>query len=349
MPPAPLFLLFGLAAPQIPDSGKELYEIGCAKCHGADGSGVDLATVGFTTPLPDFSDCRFASRETAADWIAVTHEGGPVRGFASTMPAYGEAFDRERIARVVDFVRGFCRDRSWPRGELNLPLPLVTEKAFPEDEVLWTTVVDLEGEDRVETAFVYERRVGARHQWEVELPATFSTTSGVADVGLGWKTAFHHTNDRVLTAGGDVLLPTGSDSKGLGAGTVRFEPYVAFARLLPRDWFLQAQGGVELPADAEKAEREAFFRAVVGFSVSDGGGFGRTWSPMAEVLASADVDTGDTSWTLLPQMQVTLSARQHVKLNVGVALPLGNRDERPLELVFYGLWDWFDGRITDGW
>ena len=113
--------------------------------------------------------------------------------------------------------------------------------------------------------------------------------------------------------------------------------------------FVQAQGGAEIPADAEKSEREAFARAVVGFSASGGGGFGRTWSPMAEILWSADVDSGDASWTLLPQMQVTLSTRQHVRLNVGVALPLSNRDERPTQLVFYGLWDWFDGGLTDGW
>src|SRR3990172_9978496 len=45
---------------QLPESGPELYEIGCAKCHGTNGRGVDSSLVGFTAPLPDFTDCRFA-------------------------------------------------------------------------------------------------------------------------------------------------------------------------------------------------------------------------------------------------------------------------------------------------
>jgi hypothetical protein len=66
---------------QLPDSGHELYEIGCAKCHGSDGQDVDLSLVGFSVPLPDFTDCRFASREARAsdDWIAVTYSGAERR------------------------------------------------------------------------------------------------------------------------------------------------------------------------------------------------------------------------------------------------------------------------------
>ena len=94
---------------------------------------------GLETPLPDFTDCRFASREPSADWMAVVHEGGPVRGFSEMMPAFGEALGEEEIEKVVAYVHSFCRDRSWPRGELNLPRPLVTEKAFPEDEAVLTT------------------------------------------------------------------------------------------------------------------------------------------------------------------------------------------------------------------
>jgi hypothetical protein len=341
-------------AAQLPEGGRELYEIGCAKCHGSDGRGVDPSLVGFNVPLPDFTDCRFASREASDDWIAVTHLGGPVRGFNSTMPAYAEAFDAERIERVVEFMRGFCTDRAWPRGELNLPLPLRTEKAFPEDEALWTTFVDAEGEGAVATELVYERRVGARHQWELTLPmgATSDGSSwvgGIGDIGLGWKSAFWHTGASILTAGGEVFFPTGDEGRGLGTGTAIFEPYLAFARVLPQEWFLQAQGGIEIPADSDEAESEVFWRWALGKSLSAGGGFGRMWSPMIEFLGSADTDFEETDWSLLPQMQVSLSTRQHVRLNAGVEIPLNRGDERPARFVFYFLWDWFDGGLTDGW
>jgi len=346
----------------MPEGGRELYEIGCAKCHGSDGRGVDPSLVAFTVPLPDFTDCRFASREASDDWIAVTHLGGPARGFNSTMPSYAEAFDAERIERVVEFMRGFCTDKAWPRGELNLPLPLLTEKAFPEDEALWTTLVDVEGKGAVTSELVYERRVGARHQWEATLPIEAIGAIGaspssdgspwfgsIGDVGLGWKSAFWHTEASILSAGGEVILPTGDASRGLGTGTTVFEPYLAFARVLPREWFFQAHGGAELPADSEKAESELFWRGALGRSFSAGGGFGRMWSPMLEVLGSADVDFEEKSWSILPQMQVSLSTRQHIRVNAGVQIPVNRRDERPTRLVFYFLWDWFDGGLADGW
>ena len=341
---------------QLPEGGQELYEIGCAKCHGSDGRGVDASLVGFTVPLPDFTDCRFASREASDDWIAVTHLGGPARGFDSTMPSYAEAFDAERIERIIAFMRGFCTDRSWPRGELNLPRPLATEKAFPEDEAVWTTFVDVEGKGAIDTQFVYERRVGARHQWEAILPIDASPSEdgapwigGIGDVGLGWKSALWHTEASILSAGGEVILPTGDESRGLGTGTTIFEPFLAFARILSPNWFLQAQGGAEFPTDSEKAERELFWRGAIGRSFAAAGGFGRLWSPMLEVLGSADTDFEETSWSLVPQMQVTLSTRQHIRVNAGVQIPVNRRDELPTRFVFYFLWDWFDGGLTDGW
>ena len=48
-------------------------------------------------------------------------------------------------------------------------------------------------------------------------------------------------------------------------------------------------------------------------------------------------------------MQVSLSRRQHILANVGVRLPLTQRDQRPRSLVAYILWDWFDGPLLGGW
>jgi hypothetical protein len=45
-------------------------------------------------------------------------------------------------------VRTFCASDAWPRGELNLPRALVTEKAFPEDEAVLTTSVATSGPGR---------------------------------------------------------------------------------------------------------------------------------------------------------------------------------------------------------
>lgn len=61
-------------------SGQEIYEEACAACHRADGTGSPVSTVGFDIPLPDFTDCQFASREPDGDWLAVAHQGGAGKG-----------------------------------------------------------------------------------------------------------------------------------------------------------------------------------------------------------------------------------------------------------------------------
>lgn len=104
----------------------------CSSCHGNDGRGQPMEKVVFDIPLPDFTDCQFASREPDADWFAVIHNGGPIRAFDQMMPAFGEALTEEEIFQVLSYVRTFCNDNSWPRGEFNLPRPLFTEKAFPK-------------------------------------------------------------------------------------------------------------------------------------------------------------------------------------------------------------------------
>ncbi len=253
-------------AGQMPETGEGLYRIGCAQCHGDDGRGVDLDTVGFDVPLPDFSDCSFASREPDADWAAVTHQGGPVRGFSPSMPAFGEAFDIEQIQKITDFIRSFCADPAWPRGELNLPRPLVTEKAYPEDEAVWTTSIVTEGKGAITNELVYERRFGARNQVELKFPFGLQQTTsdgawtgGIGDLAVGAKRAVFHDlgHGSIFSVGAEATLPTGSEELDFGKGTFVFEPFVGFGQILPSEGFLHAQAGSScLPKKAISPSRK---------------------------------------------------------------------------------------------
>ena len=68
--------------------------------------------------------------------------GGPSRGFSQIMPVFGKLLTSEEIDDVIAYLRGFCTNQHWARGELNLPRALVTEKAFPEDEVVISSAVN---------------------------------------------------------------------------------------------------------------------------------------------------------------------------------------------------------------
>jgi hypothetical protein len=71
---------------------------------------------------------------------------------------------------------------------------------------------------------------------------------------------------------------------------------------------------------------------------------------MVEFLADRDLaDGAKTNWDVLPEMQVTLSKRQHIRADFGVRFPVNNTAGRPVQLLFYLLWDWQDGKLSAGW
>src|SRR5687768_865336 len=159
------------ARQSVPDrSGAELYRAACAACHAVDGTGAPRSLVGFDVPLPDFTDCAFTSVEPYADWLAIGHQGGPIRGFDRMMPAFGEALAEEELLRTIAHLKGFCEDPAWAPGDLNLPRALVTEKAFPENEAVLTTTVGGGELGSVTNEVLYEKRFGSRNQIEVAVP-----------------------------------------------------------------------------------------------------------------------------------------------------------------------------------
>jgi mono/diheme cytochrome c family protein len=337
--------------------GRALYQAACASCHGADGRGASQAVVGFDTPLPDFADCNFATREPDPDWLAIVQHGGPARAFDRLMPAFGQALSHEELQRVLAHVRGFCPERDWPRGELNLPRALVTEKAYPEDEAVITADAAAEGPGALTTTLLYERRFGARNQVEIVVPVPAHAAGaegwqgGIGDIAAGVKRALFHRLDRgtIFSAGGEIVLPTGDRERDLGKGAFIVEPFLAFGQLLPADGFVQAHAGLELSTNRGRAPHEAFWRAALGRTFAQDGGAGRAWSPMVELLGARELVAGaPPEWDLLPQVQVTLSRRQHVMASVGVRVPL-NGEGRETRVLAYLLWDWFDGGLFVGW
>ncbi len=348
----------GMADAQIEDmSAQELYEAACSKCHGLDGAGVDASQVAFTVPTPNFAECSFASREPDLDWIAVAHEGGPVRGFDETMPAFGDSFNKEQLQRITDYIRGFCRDDRWPSGELNLPRPMITEKAFPEDEIVFTVVSDVEAPERILGILIYENRFGPVNQFELKIPVGASVSSdsagvwsgGLGDIEVGLKRAMMHSRTSILTLGFDVRLPIGDETKRLGKGTTLLELYVAYGQVMPAGFFLHSQAKVELSTQTSVASHEAALRTAFGWSWAQGG-WGRTWSPMIEVLGKRDFESGARiQWELVPQVQVTLNRRQHIMLNVGFGFPVTDAGVRSKRFMVYLLWDWYDGGFSEGW
>jgi hypothetical protein len=221
--------------------------------------------------------------------------------------------------------------------------------------VVTTTDITTEGPGEALTKMIWEQRIGPRTQWEaiVPIPAHSSEgnwTGGVGDLVLAMKRVLHHREySRILSVITEVKFPTGSEASGTGDGTVVFEPALAYGMLLPGESFVQLHAGVGLSGNRTKVNNETFWRATVGRTFSQGL-YGRAWFPMLEVLGARELGSGHSNqWDVVPQVQVTLSTRQHIRLNLGFRVPVTEAGPRPTRFVTYVLWDWFDGGLLEGW
>jgi mono/diheme cytochrome c family protein len=341
------------------EAGRQIYKSGCIACHGPEGKGTPTTIAGFQKPdsFPDFTRCDQTTAEANSDWKAVITYGGQFRGFSQIMPSFGEALTPEEIDEVIAHLRAFCRNSHWPRGELNVPRALVTEKAYPEDEAVVSTAVNAQGAPGNTTHLIHEQRFGMKNQIEIDLPVSFADENhvwygGVGDITLGVKRAMYSNlrSGSIFALQGSVLLPSGNKSRGFGSGTTTFETFAAFDQLFPANIFVQTQLGADLPHDTRTAPQTLFFNSALGQSFAPNHGLGRLWTPMVEFVARRDlVDRAKTDWDVVPQMQVTISHRQHVRGDLGVRVPFTNTTGRAIQVMLYLLWDWQDGKLTEGW
>lgn len=358
---AALLMAQTLKYSRTPDAknGERLFKTGCIACHGADGRGAPQESAGFARPdtFPDFTRCDQTTPEPNSAWKDIIVHGGPSRGFSQIMPAFGQLLTSDQIDDVISFLRTLCTNRHWARGELNLPRALITEKAYPEDEVVVSTALNARGAPGFITDVIHEQRFGVHNQIEVDVPVQAQDQNhtwygGVGDTTFGLKREIFSSlrTGSILSLQGSVIAPTGDRRRGFGTGTTTFETFAAFDQLFPTNTFVQFQAGADLPRHTDIAPQTVFWRTALGQSFGQDHGLGRLWSPMLEFVADRDlVDRAKTNWDIVPEMQVTVSRRQHIRANVGVRTPATNTAGRPIQVVFYVLWDWADGKLTEGW
>jgi len=339
-------------------SGEAIYQAGCAGCHGATGAGAPETSTVFDRPstFPDFTDCNGTTPELDVDWKSTITQGGHGRGFSRIMPAFEDELTSQQIDAVIGYLRGLCRDSRYPRGELNLPRPLRTEKAFPESETVFTIGFTTQGPTDLDSELGYEHRLSARDQLEFAVPFASAhdenglRVGGVGDVALGLKHVLFASHNSIVSGQGEIVFPTGNSAKGLGSGVTTLGAFLSVGQILPADAFVQGQLGTDQPTSTDDAPRTVFWRVAAGRSFRQENGLGRLWSPMLEVVSEREFVAGATAnIDVVPQFQVTLNRRQHVRINIGLQIPATNAAGRSKQLVMYFLWDWFDGGLLEGW
>jgi mono/diheme cytochrome c family protein len=360
LPTHPVGLLAGSASSRLRlDTGREIYMAACVSCHGPDGRGQSQNLAGFQRPssFPDFADCHGSSSEPDLEWRAVITNGGPARGFSEIMPAFKDALTQEQVGKVIEYLRAVCPVKAWPRGNLNLPRALVTEKAFPEDEVVLSGATNLHGAPGGSASTIYEKRIGPSGMIEAAVPYNIAHTggdahSGFGDISLGYKRKLFDSlkAGSIFSLGGEVTAPTGNRRLGTGGGSPVFEAYAAYGQILPADSFLQFHTGYELSTQPDKVPRAYYLHTALGKTFMTGAGLGRWWTPMTEFIAERDLVAGARmNWDAVPEIQIPISKRMHILANVGVRIPVNNTADRPKQFLIYFLWDYLDGTLKQGW
>lgn len=343
---APAAAVAQTAMPEELAEGERLYRQACLPCHGADGSGPAADSPLYSTfeTLPaDLSDPLFSSREPAADWALVIEHGGAPIGLSSQMPAFGQALTAEQIDALLAYVKSLADTRRYPPGDLNLLRPLVTTKAFPEDELVLEVRRQSGEESETVSLAEYERRVGTRSHVEAKVEYVDGAEDAELEaVELGFRSAIHWSLERqiLLSGGAEVDIPVGSDG-----GSVGFVPYLALAKILSERFTLQADMVADLPVD-DVGTGDVRIAAIVHWITTP---WPRGVFPGLEAVVEQPFSSdADLASSLVPQLKIGLSRLGHVGLAAGVELPLTD-EPYDYRVLVHLLWDIGDGPFWKGW
>ena len=307
-----------LAAGSQPSTIPEMWDAWCARCHAQDGTGrIDEPTVD-VVPM-DFTDCRVTTAEPDADWERAIAKGGPGVGLSPLMPAFEDSLTPAQITAFVSHLRSFCKDAGWPNGNTNFPRPIVTEKAFPENELVILPAVSHERED-VELTAIYERRLGKRAMIEVGVPVT---RDGLDEVEVALKHALLSSPSAIFSLGFETAVSRDS---------AVFEPFIS-AGTIRREWYVQGQLKYELPADRTKAARALVYNAYVG---RDTGAAPTTWT------LGLELNGENRELALTPQIRKGLTGTGALAASIGAIVPINEREERGVRWVGYLLWEYLE-------
>lgn len=348
----------GAAEAESPDfremNGEEIFANVCARCHGVYGRGnpPEEVLLGFEVAPRDFHDPYFNTRERRRDWVDVTKFGGPYRGLATTMPSFGDQLSDGQIADVVDYLKSFVDEGSYPQGETNFIRAHFVTKAFPEQEFLvlpeLRRTTGAAGLTETRVMFYYADRFSDRFQFEVKAPVINmarpgSNDAGLGDTELGLKWAFfdRRTVPFIAAAGIEVALPTGDSTRGFGEGAFVAVPYLAAGAGIAN--LLQVQASAKLESPIAAGRTQILVSALSTTLALPSGRQGLF--PGLELVAETPLNGDPAVLSLVPTLYAGITKLGHVAVSAGAEFPVVGERPYDARVVAFFLWEYADGGI----
>lgn len=160
----------------------------------------------------------------------------------------------------------------------------------------------------------------------------------------GFKYVMQHELDSrfIATVGANVGVPLRGDRDW------ELLPYLAFGKGLG-DWSLQGHARLKLPIE-DPGAGSAEFAGVAHWVHTD---WPRNVFPGLELVAELPFERAPgverVQWSLIPQARIGLNRRGHVALNLGLELPLNQRERFDRRAYLNLIWDFADGGFFEGW
>lgn len=108
-PPAAAAGQLGSAEVSLANKGKEIYQMYCANCHGANGAGNGPTAAGLVPRPADFTNPRLMAKSTDAELREFILEGGGPKHNCPTMPSWAPILREEDVTGVVAYLRTLAR------------------------------------------------------------------------------------------------------------------------------------------------------------------------------------------------------------------------------------------------